>query len=371
MFASSSQAATDVQLWHSYLDQEQTALNLCIQRFNQQQSQIRIKAVYLPFDEISQQLSSKNSELRPDLFIFAHDRLGSWLQQKLLSPLPDAAQQQARQQAIGSTLDALTVDNQLYGWPLNFKTLALVYNPALLDKAPSQTSDFAALAKTLHPIQVLSYEYDNLYYHAALANALDPNWLKQGIPDWQNPALSQSVELLKNWYQNHWLPEQTSAGLVIDQFNRGQVAAIFAGPWTLPSLTIPYRLAALPQLSEAKQPLKPWLTVEGLFLSARSLVKNEASQVAQSLTSTECALDLSQKGHQLPARQDLYQRPEIAADPILSSYYQQSLVALPMPKDAGLSQLWQPMAQFLSDITQRKQEFSPAYQRLKQRLKLD
>lgn len=362
-------AATQIQLWHSYLDGEQQALNACVQRFNQQQSELRLKAVYLPFDEIGTQIANKNNSIRPDLFIFAHDRLGGWLEQHHLSPLPAAAQAQVRQESLPVSIEALTQNTELYGWPLSFKTVTLVYNPALLKQPPTSTTELPALTKRLQPAQVLGYEYTNLYYHAALLNALSSDWLQQGLPNWQSPAFHQAAKHLNQWYQSRILPEQTSAGLVIDQFNQGQVAMIIAGPWTLPSLKIPYRLAPLPQLDG--QPLKPWLTVEGIFLSSHSKLKTEAALAAQALTQTDCALDRAKQGHQLPTLKALYQLPDMAADPVLSRYYQQSQTAVPMPKDARLSQLWQPMGQFLTDISLRNQPIPAAQSRLKTALRLD
>ena len=74
-----------------------------------------------------------------------------------------------------TTMEAMTYQNTVYGLPLNFKVITLIYNKKLVREPPRTSGELVALAKKLTDKKSgrfgLAYAYSDYYYHAALQNA--------------------------------------------------------------------------------------------------------------------------------------------------------------------------------------------------------
>ena len=77
------------------------------------------------------EVSGALGQVRPDLFIFAHERIGGWAEAGLLQPF-GAEEGRA---FLPTSARAATYEGTLYGLPLSVKSLALFYNRALLADA--------------------------------------------------------------------------------------------------------------------------------------------------------------------------------------------------------------------------------------------
>src|SRR4029079_15555827 len=75
---------------------------------------------------------------------------------------------------IPTTMQAMTYRGTVYGLPLNYKNIALIYNKKLVPTPPKTTGELVALSKKLTDKKAgrfgLVYPYNDFYYHAALMN---------------------------------------------------------------------------------------------------------------------------------------------------------------------------------------------------------
>ena len=69
----------------------------------------------------------------------------------------------------------MTYRDTVYGLPLNYKSIAMIYNTALVKAPPKTTGELIKVAKGLTNAPSgrfgLAYEYSNFFFHAALMNA--------------------------------------------------------------------------------------------------------------------------------------------------------------------------------------------------------
>jgi arabinogalactan oligomer/maltooligosaccharide transport system substrate-binding protein len=152
------------------------------------------------------------------------------------------------------------------------------------------------------------------------------------------------------------LPAEPSSALITSLFNEGKAGMVFSGPWFLGEIAqgVDYALAPLPSLDEAGgKPMRPWMTVEGVYVSAPSKNKDAAFEVAKYLTSDEAAKVLALEGRQSPANQGVYSDAKVKADAQLKAFRDQVEVAVPMPNVPEMTMVWSPATSAMNSILKK------------------
>ena len=256
----------------------------------------------------------------------------------------------------------MTYRGTVYGLPLDFKVLTQIYNKKLVSSPPKTSKELVALAKKLGDPATgrfgLAYQYADFYYHAALMNAFGGGVFKDGNkPVVNQPANVKSLDFLLGWIdRDRILPLEPSTALITSLFNSGKAAIVFSGPWFLGEIapTIDWALAPLPTLDEAGgQPMRPWMTVEGVYIAAPSKNKDAAYEFAKFLTDVEQAKVLALEGRQTPANRKVYDDPKVAADPVLKAFRLQVEVAVPMPNVPEMTMVWSPATTAMNLIVKK------------------
>jgi arabinogalactan oligomer/maltooligosaccharide transport system substrate-binding protein len=160
---------------------------------------------------------------------------------------------------------------------------------------------------------------------------------------------------MMKWYkQDQILPPEPSEALIASLFNEGKAAMVFNGPWFIGEISpkVDFGLALLPVIDEAgKKPMRPWLTIEGAFVSAASKQKDLAYDFARFLTSEEAGLVLALEGRQLHTNKAVYSDPRVSGDRVLKAFHEQLASAEPMPNRAEMTMVWSPATTAMNKIT--------------------
>ena len=187
---------------------------------------------------------------------------------------------------------------------------------------------------------------------AALQNGFGGHAFEGFRPTLDAPENVAAMKLLASWAKG-FLPPEPSTALITSLFNGGKAAMVFSGPWFLGEIdkSIDYGLAPLPTISEAGgQPMRPWMTIDGVFVAAPSKQKDAAYDFILYLTSLEGAKAMALRGRQTPANQEVYQVPEVKADRTLAAFYEQSKTGVPMPNIPEMTMMWSPATAALGAI---------------------
>jgi arabinogalactan oligomer/maltooligosaccharide transport system substrate-binding protein len=131
---------------------------------------------------------------------------------------------------------------------------------------------------------------------------------------------------------------------------------VFNGPWFLGEIAkgIDYGIAPLPTLDEnGGKPMRPWMTVEGIYVTAPSKNKEAAFDFAKFLTDTSSAKVMALEGRQSPANSEVYADAQVAKDPQLKAFREQVEVALPMPNVPEMSMVWSPATSAMNAILKK------------------
>jgi arabinogalactan oligomer/maltooligosaccharide transport system substrate-binding protein len=256
----------------------------------------------------------------------------------------------------------MTYRGTLYALPFNYKVITMVYNKKLLTKIPKTTGDLVTIAKSLTDASTgrfgVAYWYSNFYYHAILMNTFGGGAFDAaGKPILDCEGNAKSLDLLLKWVdKDKFLPAEPSTALVTALFNDGKAAIVFSGPWFLGEIAkgIDYGLAPLPTVDEAGgKPMRPWMTVEGVYIAAGSKNKDIAYDFVKYVTDVEAAKIMAVEGRQTPANKLVYNDPQVGNDPILKVFRQQVETAVPMPNLAEMSMMWTPASSAMAAIVQK------------------
>ncbi|CAM4493001.1 extracellular solute-binding protein [Corallococcus exiguus] len=355
-------AATELVLWHAYRAEEKAALEKVVAEYNKaNEGKVKVTTLAVPYDAYADKISATVPRGKgPDLFIFAQDRLGGWIEAgNTVEPIDFFLDDATKKRFIPTTMEAMTYRGTAYGLPLNYKVITLIYNKKLVPTPPKTSGEMVTMAKKLTDAKAgrfgLAYAYNDFYYHAAVMNGFGGGVFDaKNAPTMNSPANVKSVEQVLKWKNKDGiLPAEPSSALITSLFNEGKAAMVFSGPWFLGEVSkdVEYGLARLPTLDENKgTPLKPWMTVEGVYVAAPSKSKEAAYDFAKFLTDAGPGKTLALEGRQSPANQAVYQDAKVAADPLLKAMKDQVDVAVPMPNLPEMSMVWTPATSAMNTV---------------------
>ena len=356
-----AQAATELTVWHAYRGDEKSAFEKVVAMYNAQQKDVVVKTLAVPYDAYADKISASVPRGKgPDVFIFAQDRLGGWVEAgQTIEPIDFFLDDKVTAQLVPGMMKAMTYRDTVYGLPLNYKSIAMIYNTALVKSPPKTTGELVKLAKSMTDAKTgrfgLAYEYSNFFFHAALMNAYGGQVFGAGAaPTIDLPQNVAAVKTMLKWYKTDGiLPADPSSTLIASLFNEGKAAIVFSGPWFLGEVQdkVKYAVAPLPTVDEAGgKPMRPWLTVEGVYVSAGSANKEKAYDFASFLVSKEAALVLALEGGQLPTNRSVYDDPRVKANPTIQGFRKQLETAIPMPNYAEMTLMWSPVTTAMNKI---------------------
>ena len=346
-----SAALADIVVWHSYPGAEKDALEQVAANFNAQ-SDDKVELQAVPHDAYADKLTAAVPRRQgPDAFIFAQDRIGGWVATGgLLEPLTFFVDPEELDAFDPALVGAMTFEDEIYAFPLNFKMPALYYNTALVETPPATTGELRQMASDLKGSDSFGFAhaYDIAYYHSALLNGFGGGVFDaDGAPVLDSDSNAQSIDWIRGFAREDGLmPQEPTSAVLGALFNQGKLAMLIDGPWFEGSIdpSIDFAVAALPVIEESGQAMKPWMTVEGLFLSAQRPATHDASmEFARFLTSPEQAYVMASVGGQLPSNRSVFEREDIANDPIKSGFFAQLSSAEPMPNRLEMSLVWGPL----------------------------
>jgi len=334
-------AASDLVVWHAYRGAEEAALARAVQDYAARSGQpVRLVAVsFGVFDSKLETAIPRGNG--PDLFIAAQGNLGKWRQMGLLVPVGTPAGGH-RVPAV----QALTEDGALWGQPLAFKSLLLLYDPERVPEPPATTDELIEVARRLtrDGSYGLVYEASTPFYHAPFmhgfgASALDP----QGAPALDTPAQIAALQLAANLAAD--MPTAPTAERVSSLYDEGRAAIILDGPWRVADLGRPVAAAPLPIVSATGLPARPYLTVEAAFVAHRARQPERAAELAAFLAGPDGAAIRSEVG-----RQAVTSAAVDPSDPIVRAQLAQAAQAVPLPTDPGVQAAWEGLARALRQV---------------------
>ncbi len=333
-----------LKVWHAYRDAEAEVFESILQDYDRSNPAIELDILQIAYDAYSSKLESAIPRQNgPDVFIYAHEKIGSWSQSNLIQPL---RLEESLVHPI--TVDAVRFNNAVYGAPLAVKCLVMFRNIQLLDVAPKSTDELMALSKTLpKDIIPLAYPATDAYFHMpwlyGYGGSLFDENQQSTLNDKSNAA---SLDFIKKMDDAELLPKEPDAALVTHLFNQGEAALAINGPWFLSSIDagIQYDVHPLPIVSETGKPASPLLTVEAAFISSQTTNVRASQALVDHLLTNDVAARRAREARQVITTLSVLNSPIVNDDPILSVFKTQMNNSVPTPNIPQMSSTWEPLA---------------------------
>ncbi|MCA9624064.1 MAG: extracellular solute-binding protein, partial [Myxococcales bacterium] len=338
-------AAEAVRLWHSYRGAEREALEKLVE----ETFPGTVTLLAVPYDAFSAKLSAAIPlGTGPHLFIDAHERLGSYREQRLVAPVGDLFDPA---DFLPAAVDAVTLEGKAYALPLSLKSVALYYRTDLVSGPPETIEGLADRLRAPLPqgSYLLAYESRGVYMHAPILHAFGGRLLG---PDGQfgfvGPEAEASLIFAKDLADRGVTPKAADGALVTRLFVAGKAAYAISGPWLPSDLgpEVPFAVTPLPKLAATGEPLRPLLKVEAVMLSPEGAKFERARSVARMLASVGPAIEREHIASAVSARRDL----PPPADPVVAAFAAQAREAVPMSSSVAMRAVWEPAEKALRKV---------------------
>lgn len=314
---------------------------------------IEVKLVTKDFATVDQDfISQVPTGKGPDVIVSPHDKLGAYVSAGVVAPLElgDVADGFAE-----AAIQAMTYDGKVYGVPYSIENVALVRNTDLAPNPASTYDEVVANGKaagTQYPLLVgLSPEQGDPYHMYPLQTSFGSQVFAQNADgSYDASQLVLGDQAGKDFAA--WLATQGAAGAGVfnanidgdkarEFFIGGQSPYYLTGPWNVPAIKeagIKYAIDPLP--SAGGQEAKPFIGVNGFFLSSKSNNALAATNFIVNYLSTEDAqMSLYEVGGRPPALTAAYEKAA-AEDPDVAAFGKIGQTGAPMPAIPEMGAVW-------------------------------
>jgi len=346
-----AQEPVEVRVWHAYRGEERAALEAVLERWDEAHPEATVAPLAVPYDGFKSKIEAAVPRGNgPDLFVAAHEGVGSWARSGIVAPFP--APPEGLHPA---TVDAVRFDDTVYGVPLAYKCLALFYNKALVPTPPATTDELVALsARFPEPDRfAIAWQATEPFFHVPWMHGYGG-----AVFDGDTVALDQegnaaALGWVRGLLVDKAIPEEPTGALITQLFNEGLAATVVNGPWFLGEIdpAIDFGVAPMPVVSTTGAPAAPFLTVDAMMLSGHAAHPELAADLARFVASPESALTRALDGRQSVATLSAYEDPRVRDDPQLGAFRAQLDATVPMPNRPEMAATWEPMARALRRVT--------------------
>lgn len=321
----------------------------------------------------SLKLVGNDPSAAPDLFLFAHDKIGVFAEMGILAPVAPLLEDGTLDAFLPMTIDAATYKGTLYQLPLYFETLLFMYNRRYMrdEEIPATTEALYSYMEnnTGRGRYGFVEQHSTAYYCAAWIHGFGGSIIDSSavpFPDEQavQEALAYHLKFVK------LMPGETEYNTVNTLFLEGKADATIGGPWMVPSAReagIDLGIAPMPTVDETGLALAPYSGVQGLHvLKAAAEKKTDAVKaLLRALAKPEIGTSLALASGCAPANGECYEDARVAEDPLVQAMRQTAEIAVPMPNIPEMDVMWTVVSNLLTDVNLSGKDIASSFQAAK------
>jgi maltose/maltodextrin transport system substrate-binding protein len=314
----------------------------------------------------------------PDIWVWPHDRAGSWITAGLITPVTPSKK----------TVDAIdplawkawTIGGKTWGYPLSIEAVALIYNKDIVPVAPQSWDEVIALDKKLSAQnkRAIMWPMTEIYYSYGLVSAGGGYAFRRNADGTYDPkdtgvnnaGAVRGVETLMGLIKGGVMPKTASYAEAEAGVNEGRIAMMLNGPWSWNNLKksrINFGVAPFPKI-DGKQG-GPFVGVLGAMLASGSPNKEVANEFLESYLLSLDGLKAMNAHVPLgvPANKAYY--AELKSDPLIAGTMAAAQSGTPMPNNPEMTRFWSGMQAALQNITQGREGIKDGLDRAAKRIK--
>jgi maltose/maltodextrin transport system substrate-binding protein len=292
----------------------------------------------------------------PDIVFWAHDRLGEWADSGLLKPLE--IKDDFKANFIPMSWEAVTHNNQIWGYPIALEAVSLIYNKKLVVASPpAQLSEVPVFAKELKAknpnVIAIMWDYNTPYFSWPFL-ASGGGYPFKKIPGGydvkdigvNNEGAIKGLQGIVDLINAGVMPKGASYSVMDQKMNSGELAMMVSGPWAWSNLRksgIDFDLAPLPGVDG--NPGRPFVGVLAALINRSTPNSDLATQFVEKYVATTDGLKTIDADVPIgvPALKTLSE--EMAAkNPLIKATYENAKNGDVMPNIPQMGKFWSSMA---------------------------
>ena len=284
----------------------------------------------------------------PDMYFFAHDKIGVYAEMGILAPITDFIDEETLNQDLPMTIEAATYKGEVYQLPLYFETLLYMYNRLYMsdDEVPQTTEElYSYMQETTQGGHYGFVEqHSTAYYAAGWLHAFDGYILnEEGEPGLNDPNTIRALEYHKKFVE--LMPTEGEYATVNTLFREGKAHSTIGGPWLVPTAReagIDLGIAPMPTVDETGKQIAPYSGVQGIHvLKVAAERKHDAiAKVLEVLTGDQVGIAIAQASGCAPAKESCYDDETVSQDDMVMAMYETAQNAVPMPNVPEMDVMW-------------------------------
>jgi maltose/maltodextrin transport system substrate-binding protein len=300
----------------------------------------------------------------PDIYIYAHDRIGEWVASGLIRSITPS--KRIREDIAPIAWQGFTWRGRYWGYPYAIEAVTLVYNKALVSQAPTSFDDVFELDQQLRKQgkSAIVWDYTNTYFTWPLFAANGGFSFKQrtdGSVDTQiigvaNNGSIQGARLLHKLIADGVMQKGIGYPEMEAAMAQGKAAMMINGPWSWVNLKkagIDFGVAKVPSVGGSSA--KPFVGVKGLMINRSSPHPELAVEFIENYLFTLEGLRIVNQAEPIgaPASQAFFK--ELSIDSKLAVIMASANDGVPTPAVPEMGRFWDAMKSALLNFTQGRQ----------------
>ncbi|MEN6339102.1 MAG: extracellular solute-binding protein, partial [Clostridiaceae bacterium] len=334
-----------IVIWH---DKEDAVVEVLQAAFAEALPDVTVELVRKDGLTEALKLVGNDPSAAPDLYLFAHDKIGVYAELGILAPITDFVDEETLANYLPVTLESATYKDTLYQLPLYFETLLFLYNKDLMSESevPQTTEALYAYmqANTADGHFGFVEQHSTAYYSIPWINGFGGELITaDGVPQLTSSEVRAALKYHQKFLE--YMPGESEYSTVNTLFLEGMADSTIGGPWLVPSAReagIDLGFATMPVVDETGLPLAPYTGVQGVHvLKVAAETKHDTiARVLNVLTDPQVGIDLANASGCAPANILAYDDPSVSEDPMVTTMREIAETAQPMPNIPQMDVMW-------------------------------
>ena len=360
--------AEEISIWH---DGDEAIMDVIESQVNEKLGGDGITVKFEKKSGLTDQIKlyGNDGENGPDMYMYAHDSLGTFVEMGVLSPLSDIVGEEVYADMLPMTQEAGLYKGEQYLLPVYFETLLFMYNKDLWEgEVPSTTEDLytymEAHTDTAAGTYALVNQHSTAYNVSPFIHGFGGYIIDEdAAPGLADEKTKEAIEYNKKFAA---LQADGDYNTVTTLFNEGKAAAIIGGPWLVPGIKDAGIDLAIHSLSDFTLPggesLAPYSGIQGIGVMkhAAEEKKDAAAKVLAALAAPEVGIALAEKASCAPANQKAYDEDSVSSDEMIAAMKRTAETAKPMPNIPEMSVMWGPAESLLAAVNKSGEDLDAA-----------
>ncbi len=359
---------TEIKIWH---DADEAIMQTIADNVNEALADKQITVSFEKKTGLTDQLKLYGNDAAngPDMYFYAHDSLGTFIEMGILSPIGDMVDASVMGDLLPMTVEAGIYGDEQYFMPVYFETLLFMYNKELWNgEVPSSTEDLyeymSANTDAAAGTFAVVNQHSTAYNVAPFINAFGGYIIdKEGNPGLNVQETKDAIEYNKKFAA---LQADGDYNTVTTLFNEKKAAAIIGGPWLISGIKDAGIDLGIKSLSDFTLPngkgLAPYSGVQGIGVlkHAAENKKGAVAEVLAAIVSPEVGIALANNFNCAPANVKAYEDSNVASNEMIMAMKTTADTAQPMPNIPQMSVMWDPAEKLLAAVNKSGEDVNTA-----------